>query len=126
MLKQEENMIGEIIETSESKYVRCAESSKAITSRRDIVDLLAYCGEAGSNLIMLDEAHLPQAFFELKTGLAGMILQLFATYHVKAAIVADLDNIKSKRFHELVYECNRGNQVNFFHEIPQAEKWLVG
>ena len=118
-------MIGEVIETLEGKYVKCSESSKAISSRQDALDLLAYCSEAGSNLVLLTEAHLPQAFFDLKTGFAGMILQLFATYHVKAAIVAKLDTNKSKRFHELVYECNRSNQLNFFDEIPQAEKWLL-
>ena len=119
-------MIGEVIEKTTGKYVRCAESSEAIANRQDALDLLAYCDEASSNLIMLDEAHLHQAFFDLKTGLAGTIMQLFAIYYVKAAIIVDLNNIKSKRFHELVYECNRSKQLNFFHEIPQAEKWLVG
>ncbi len=118
-------MIGEVIETTSGKYVRCAESSEAIANRQDALDLLAYCDEAGSNLIMIDEAHLHQAFFDLKTGLAGTIMQLFTIYYVKAAIIVDLNNIKSKRFHELVYECNKRNQVNFFNEISQAEKWLI-
>jgi len=53
---------------------------------------------------MLDEEHLHPGFFDLKIGLAGTIFQKFSNYHVKAAIVADLDGIKSKRFQELIYE----------------------
>jgi hypothetical protein len=78
-----------------------------------------------SNRILLEEEYLPPAFFDLKTGLAGAIFQKFANYRVKAAIVADLDRIRSARFQELVLECNRGNQIHFFQNIAEAEEWLT-
>lgn len=118
-------MIGKIIETTTGKYVRCASESDVISEEQDILDLLAHCSEIQSSQVMLDEKHLHPDFFDLKTGLAGAIFHKLSTYHVKAAIVADLDGIKSERFHELIYECNKGNQINFFSDFAVAERWLT-
>jgi hypothetical protein len=118
-------MNGEVIQTTAGTYVRCALSDKPVSKEQDVLDLLAYCGGTETNRIMLDEEHLHPDFFDLKTGLAGAIFQKFSNYHVKAAIVADLDGIKSKRFQELINECNKGNQINFFRDISKAEEWLT-
>jgi hypothetical protein len=118
-------MIGEIIETKTGSYVRCGAESKPVSREQDILDLLGYCGEIEFNRLMLDEAHLHPDFFDLSSGLAGAIFLKFSNYHVKAAIVADLDGIKSERFQELIYECNKGNEINFFNGITKAEKWLT-
>lgn len=118
-------MIGEVVQTSTGSYVRCAAESGIINQERDLLDLLACCGELDSNRVLLDEAHLHPDFFDLSTGLAGAILGKFAIYHVKAAIVADLDAIPSQRFRELVGECNRGDQFHFFRGLAEAEQWLT-
>jgi len=118
-------MIGEMIQTPTGMYLRCARQSGPISSERDVLDLLAYSEGMDSNRILLEEKYLHPAFFDLKTGLAGAIFQKFADYRVKAAIVVDLDGIPSARFHELVLECNRGNQIHFFKDVAQAERWLT-
>jgi PadR family transcriptional regulator AphA len=118
-------MLGEVVQTSTGAYVRCALGSGIITQEQDLSDLLACCGELDSNRILLEEAHLHPDFFDLSTGLAGAVLQRFANYYVKAAIVADLDGIKSQRFRELIGECNRGDQFHFFRGLAQTEQWLV-
>ena len=118
-------MNGEVIQTATGTYVRCARLSEQVSKNQDVLDLLAYCGEAESNKILLDEEHLHPDFFDLKTGLARAIFQKFSTYHVKAAIIIDLDGIRNERFQELIYECNKGNQINFFHDISEAEEWLI-
>lgn len=118
-------MIGKVIETKTGKYVRCASEGGIISEEQDLLDLLAHCAGMEFCQVMLDEEHLHPDFFELKTGLAGAIFHKLSTYQVKAAIVADLDGIKSERFQELVYECNKGNQINFFKDATIAEKWLT-
>ena len=118
-------MYGEIITTKVGTYVRCTHSSKLVSTEQDVLDLLTCCGEIGSNKIMLDGEYLHPDFFDLRTGLAGAIFQKFSNYRVKAAIVADLDGIKSKRFQELIHECNQGNTINFFYDTPKAVKWLT-
>mgnify|MGYP001818629765 CR=1 FL=1 len=120
-----DQVIGEVIEIPAGKYLRCAQPGAKISSEQDILDLLAYSEGMESNRILLEEAYLHPNFFDLSTGLAGDIFHKLSTYHVKAAIVADLDGIKSERFRELVGECNRGNQTNFFSEVALAERWLT-
>jgi hypothetical protein len=118
-------MIGEIIKTPTGMYLRCARQSAPITSEKEVLELLAASVGMESNRVMLEEEYLHPAFFELKTGLAGAIFQKFATYRVKAAVVANLEGIKSARFQELVRECNRGTQIHFFEDVAQAEIWLT-
>jgi hypothetical protein len=118
-------MIGEVIQTSTGRYLRCVRQSDPISSERDVLDLLASSEDMESNRILLEEEYLHPTFFDLKTGLAGAIFQKFADYRVKAAVVADLDRIPSARFQELVLECNRGNQIHFFQDMAEAEEWLT-
>jgi hypothetical protein len=46
-----------------------------ITSVQDALDLMANCGYQGANRIIVHERNLTPAFFDLKTGVAGEILQ---------------------------------------------------
>jgi PadR family transcriptional regulator AphA len=119
-------VIGQVIQTPAGGYVCCAAESGIIAQDQDVLDLLACCGDIDSNRVLIDERHLHSDFFDLKTGLAGAVLQKFANYYVKAAIVVNLAGIKSQRFQELVYECNKGDQVRFFDDVVQAEEWLIG
>lgn len=118
-------MLGEVVHTPAGGYVRCAAQAGMIVQEQDVLELLACCGDLDSNRVLIDKKHLHPDFFDLSTGLAGTILQKFATYYVKAAFVVDPDAIVSAKFRELTYECNKGDQVHFFAEVAPAEAWLV-
>jgi hypothetical protein len=120
-----EKMIGRIIETPAGAYVSCALQDGAISNEQDFLDLLTCCGDIERNLILLGQEHLHPDFFDLSTGLAGAILGKCAIYHVKTAIVINLDGIQSERFHEMAGESNKGNQVRFFEDLNPAEEWLL-
>ena len=105
-------------------YVRSAGSQK-IAKEQDILDILGYCGEIGSNRIMLLEQQLSDEFFRLRTGLLGAVFQKLSNYRVRTAIVISFENAPSARFSELMYETNRGNQIRFFKDITSAERWLI-
>ena len=85
--------------------------------------MLVYSGDP--SLILLSENNLQPDFFDLSSGLAGSVLGKLAQYRVKTAVVADLDGIRSERFQELIFEMNKGKQVNFFRELEKAEQWLT-
>lgn len=119
-------MLGEVIHTASGVYIRCAPDSGVIASEQDLLELLSYCHEAGSDQILLDEAHLHPDFFDLKTGLAGVIFLKLSTYRIRTAIVADLAGIKSERFQEVIYECNKGKEIHFFNQLKDAEGWFSG
>jgi len=75
---------------------------------------------SGSNKVILHKKNLSENFFELKTGLAGAILQKFVNYQIRAAIVGDFKNITSKSLNAFIFESNRGDQINFLKDVETA------
>jgi len=59
-------------------------------------------------------------FFELKTKLAGEILQKFTQYHFDVAIVGDFSIYNSKSLADFIFESNKSNKVNFVANREQA------
>jgi hypothetical protein len=74
---------------------------------RDGVDLIAEA--QGADLIAIPVERLDPDFFQLRTGVAGQILQKFATYGRRVAIVGDISRQveESRALHDFVAEANR-------------------
>jgi hypothetical protein len=106
------------------QYIFCQPYVLLIQNERDILDLIGLAGENNTNLILFRAENFAPEFYDLKSGLAGMILQKFSNYLITAAIVGDFTNV-SQRFREMIGECNRGNQLRFFENIKQATEWLT-
>lgn len=70
--------------------------------------------------ILMDKSNITEDFFELKTRLAGEVLQKFTNYKVKVAIVGDFDVYDSKSLRDFIYECNQGNSVFFLKDRGAA------
>lgn len=89
----------------------------------DIAGALAASIEQGG--LILDEKSLGPAFFDLRTGFAGEVLQKFTNYRARLAVlVADPDAYGS-RFAELAYEHRTHRLVRFFATEQQARQWLA-
>ncbi len=65
---------------------------------------------------------LDPAFFELRSGLAGEMLQKFVNYGQKLVVVGDVGafTAKSESFAALVRESNRGRDVRFVKTMDEA------
>jgi hypothetical protein len=63
---------------------------------------------------------IDESFFDLKTGIAGEILQKVSNYQMKLAIVGDYSNYPSKSLRDFIYESNKANQVIFINNIQDA------
>lgn len=75
--------------------------------------------------LLLDESQLGEKFFDLRTGLAGELLQKFTKYRVRLAIVVEDAAAYGSRFNELVYEHRTHAAVRFFDTEQQARRWLT-
>ncbi len=92
-----------------------------ITDVQSALDLIATVHyEKGSSSIVLNKSAVSEDFFNLKTGLAGEILQKFVTYHVRLAIVGDFTIYKSKSLKDFIYESNKGKHIFFLSDKEQA------
>ncbi len=95
-----------------------------IKNAQDALDIMMNCIYQGaSNLIIYQKNFLP-AFFDLKTGMAGEILQKFSNYRAKLAIVGDFENLPSKSLRDFIFESNKHGNINFVSSVNQAKAIL--
>ena len=93
----------------------------AISSEQDALDLMANIGYLyDSNRIIIHKENLSEDFFDLKSGLAGGILQKFSNYRVQLFVVGDFTQYNSTSLKEFILESNKGKQVNFIPDLKAA------
>lgn len=90
----------------------------------DAAELLMNCLYQDSDSIILYEHNLPPAFFDLKTKLAGDILQKFSTYNGRLAIIGDFSKYDSKSLADFIYESNKQGRINFVSTLEDAKAAL--
>jgi hypothetical protein len=99
-------------------------SNFLIKSAQDALDLFSDAVYKGCNNFIVYKENLPEDFFDLKTGIAGEILQKFSNYRMRLAIIGDFSKYKSKSLEAFITESNRGNQTFFVSSIEVALKAL--
>lgn len=96
-----------------------------IKNVQDALDLMGNADYAGARRIIIKKEHLCPEFFDLKTGIAGEILQKFSTYDMKLAIVGDFSKYKSKSLHDFIYESNKTGRIIFTSTVLEAKEKLL-
>lgn len=91
-----------------------------INETQDAVGLMGELWEYDCRRIVIHKENLNEAFFDLKTGLAGDILQKFSNYNVRLAIVGEFSGYTSKSLQDFIRECNQRKQILFLEEIDSA------
>ena len=95
----------------------------SIFSLEDIGEALGVSMDRGG--LVLGEADLSPAFFDLRSGFAGEVLQKFTNYRARLAIVVIDASSHGSRFSELVYEHRTHACVRFFSTAQLARQWLA-
>lgn len=85
----------------------------------DALELLGNIYYQGFDKLILHEKNITPRFFDLKTKLAGEILQKFTQYKLQLVIVGDFEKYKSNSLADFIYESNKGNQINFVKNIAE-------
>jgi hypothetical protein len=67
---------------------------------------------------------LDEDFFNLKSGLAGEMLQKVVNYSCRLGIVGDFTRHTSKNLQDFIRECNRSNTIVFTETFEEAAKRL--
>ncbi|GAB6550086.1 DUF4180 domain-containing protein [Bacillus sp. 3G2] len=92
-----------------------------ISDVQTALDLMATVQyEVDAKHIIIDKSLISESFFDLKTRLAGDILQKFINYRVKIAIIGDFSMYTSKSLKDFIYECNKGQDIFYFATEQQA------
>lgn len=89
-----------------------------VQSALDFIATVQY--QSDCNRILLQKSSLCEDFFNLRTGVAGEILQKFVNYDVKLAIVGDFSVYSSKSLRDFIYESNHGKDLFFLGNDKEA------
>lgn len=95
-----------------------------LATEQDLLDFVVNGSSSGVIGLLLEEAFLTPAFFDLRTQLAGGMLQKLINYRVKTAVLIS-PNQWQGHFGELAHESQRSRQIRFFTEREAAVAWLT-
>ncbi len=92
-----------------------------IITVQDLLNLFVTANyETGCSGLIVFKESLGSDFFDLKTRVAGELLQKCSNYRVRIAIVGDFSSVTSGSLHDFIYECNKGNLVFFKGSVKDA------
>jgi hypothetical protein len=110
------------IEANGHTIAEAVSGEAMIHTVQDALDLLATAGYEGASHVLLHEKNLMPGFFDLKSGLAGEILQKFTNYRMGLIIIGDFGKVESGSLRAFIEEANRGRQAAF---VPSREAALA-
>lgn len=111
------------IKTHTINEIRIAEVTSTdifISTAEDGLDLLGNLYYQDVDRIIIHEQNITPAFFDLKSGIAGELLQKFSNYRVRLAIVGNFTQCTGNSIRDFIYESNKGRQVNFVPTVEDA------
>lgn len=91
-----------------------------IQSVQDGLDLMGDIYYQGFDKVIIYEKNITPGFFDLKTKIAGEILQKFSNYRIGLAIVGDFSKYESKSMKDFIFESNATKHVNFVGRLEEA------
>ena len=107
-----------ILEEQNQKIAEIKSDEIVIKTPQDALDLMADASYYEARSLILREKHLSPEFFDLRTRVAGEILQKFSNYMVKMAIIGEFEKYKSESLKAFMRESNQGKQIFF---VPDRE-----
>ena len=105
----------------------CAPTGARLDSEAAAVDLIGSLWGQEVDWVVLPTARLGEAFFDLRTGQAGAVIQKFVTYRLRLAIVGDIsaELAASAALRDFVRESNGGDRVWFVPDLATLETRLL-
>jgi len=114
----------QITEENGTNFALINSDDIVIRDAQDALDLLANCSYQGASKMIIHKEHITPQFFDLKTGLAGDVLQKFSNYGTQLAIVGDFSGYTSKSLKDFIYESNKGRRIVFVGTVEEAKEKL--
>lgn len=105
---------------NEIKIAEIVSDEMIIQSAQDGLDLLGNVYYQGFDKIIIYENNITPEFFDLKTKMAGDILQKFSNYRIGLAIVGDFEKYQSKSIRDFIFESNKTKHINFTETLENA------
>lgn len=76
--------------------------------------------DSSAEAIIVHQENIDERFFDLRSGLAGEMLQKVVNYRLRLAIVGDFSIYESNSLRAFIAESNRSNTIAFVNTIEEA------
>ena len=109
------------------RVLECVPDGAKLQTYSDAVDLIGKTFENRATLIVIPVDCLDDEFFQLKTRIAGELIQKFVQYRRRLVIVGDISRhlAESSALRAFVNESNRGKEVWFLASLDDLEQRLA-
>jgi len=115
----------ELIEINGICLAEIVSENIVLGNTQDAVDLIANCNFQGADGIILREENVIESFFDLKTKVAGDMLQKFSSYQSRLAIVGDFARFPGNSLRDFIRESNKMGRINFVDTLDEAKNCLI-
>lgn len=106
-----------------ARVVDASAAGLRIDHMADVMDAIGATYDAGA--LILTAADVDEAFFDLRTGLAGELFQKATQYEVRVALVLPDPAAHGPRWPELAFEHRRHQAVRIVGSRADADAWLA-
>lgn len=76
--------------------------------------------DSAAEAVIVHQKNIDPAFFDLRTKLAGEMLQKVVNYRLRLAIVGDFSIYNSDSLKAFIIESNRSNAIAFVSSLEEA------
>jgi hypothetical protein len=117
---------GQVAEIAGVRAYVCDAAGPTLDERL-AADIIGDTFGGGVRLVVIPTSRLSPAFLDLKTRLAGEVLQKFVNYQRQVAIVGDVSQAvaNSNALCDFIRESNRGRSVWFVADLAELEVRLA-
>ena len=110
----------ELIKNNSTSIAHVKADGIVINDVQDALDIMGNCNYQGVRSVIIGKENFTPEFFDLKTGIAGEILQKFSTYNFGLAIVGDFSGYTSKSLKDFIRESNQTGRIIFVLSLDEA------
>ena len=102
------------------KIAEIQPGSDLIANPDEMLDIMVRAGYMDCSRLVISAETLHKDFFDLKTGLAGEILQKYSNYRMRLAIIGDFTHFRSKSLKDFMRESNNRGVICFVKTLDEA------
>jgi len=108
-----------IIDIGSARCLLLEEDGPQINAAADGRDLVEEALNHRATLLAVPAQRLGPEFFQLRTGIAGEIIQKVLNYRCQFAVIGDITShvAASTALRDFVVECERGTDIHFFPDL---------
>jgi hypothetical protein len=111
----------------DQQVLECAPDGATLGADQSLTDLIGQALSHQADVVVVPVERLTEGFFNLRTGIAGEVVQKFVNYRLRLAVVGDISRhlAASSALRAFVNEANRGRQLWFVADRDELDTRLA-